>query len=91
MKANKNYILVAPDDRLKKNFGIILADMGTADQAPITGVVRYAGDMCAEIKVGDRVIFEMGTGLRNNIEGEMLLLMNEDVVLAILGGEEKVS
>jgi len=90
MKANKNYILVSPDDTLTQNFGIILADMGTADQAPITGVVKYAGDLCAELKVGDRVLFEQGTGLRHHIDGETMLLMDEDSVLATLDGQGKI-
>ena len=84
MRANKNYLLVEPDDTLKKNHGIVLADMGTVDQAPISGVVIYAGDMCEQVRAGDKVLFEMGTGLKQNIDGKNLLLMNEDVVLAII-------
>ncbi len=90
MKLTKNLILVSPDDTLTQNYGIVLADMGTADQAPITGVVKHVGDRVIELKVGDRVLFEQGTGLRKHFDEGLLLLMDEDSVLGIVDEKTKV-
>lgn len=90
MRLTKNLILVDPDDALTQNYGIVLADMGTADQAPITGVVRHIGDRVIELKVGDRVLFEQGTGLRKQMDEGMLLLMDEDSVLGVVDPKTKV-
>lgn len=90
MKLTKNLILVDPDDALKQNYGIVLDDMGTADQAPITGTVKHVGDKVVELKVGDRVLFEQGTGLRKHFDEGLLLLMDEDSVLGIVDTNAKV-
>ena len=43
-----------------------------------------------ELKVGDRVLFEQGTGLRKHFDEGLLLLMDEDSVLGIVDTNAKV-
>ncbi|HEN20837.1 MAG: co-chaperone GroES [Deltaproteobacteria bacterium] len=75
----------------KTKGGIIIPD--TAKEKPIEGVVVAVGDgklldngkkMPLEVKKGDRILFGKYAGTELKIEGEELLIMKEDDIIAIV-------
>ncbi len=71
--------------------GIIIPD--TAKEKPQQGSVVAAGDgrigengsrIALEVKVGDRVLFSKYAGTEIKVEGEELLIMREDDILAVV-------
>ena len=71
--------------------GIIIPD--SAKEKPITGEIVAAGpgknaddgkQIAMSVKVGDQVIFNKYAGTEVKIDGEELLIMREDDVLAVI-------
>jgi chaperonin GroES len=72
--------------------GIIIPD--TAKEKPMEGTVLAAGNgkilengtkVALDVKVGDRVLFGKYSGSEIEIDGEKVLIVREDEVLAIMG------
>lgn len=83
-RPTKKHVFIKPflDDVLPS--GIIIPQLGTGNLAPTTGEILAVGSDCEQVQVGDKVLFEQGTGLRHFINGEDVLLMDEDHIEAIL-------
>lgn len=52
------------------------------------GIVKYLGPDCNILKLGDYVIFPGYTGQTVRIDNEILILMSEDAVVAVIEGED---
>ena len=86
-------ILVEPVEEAEvKKGGIIIPD--SAKEKPIEGRVKAVGKgkvgddgkpVKLEVKVGDKVLYSKYGGTEIKFDGEDLLLMREDDVLAIVG------
>ena len=72
--------------------GIIIPD--TAKEKPMEGEVLAAGNgklledgttLALDVKVGDRVLFGKYSGTEIEIDGEDVVIVREDEVLAIMG------
>lgn len=67
--------------------GIIIPD--SAKEKPLKGTVLAAGpgtkDEAMELKVGDTVLYGKYAGTEVEIDGEKVLIMRQNDVLAILG------
>jgi chaperonin GroES len=72
--------------------GIIIPD--TAKEKPMEGKVLAVGSgrvlengerLALDVKVGDRILFGKYSGNEIKIEGEEVLIVREDEVLAIMG------
>ena len=72
--------------------GIIIPD--TAKEKPMEGTVLAAGSgkildngtkIALDVKVGDRILFGKYSGNEIEIDGEKVLIVREDEVLAIMG------
>jgi chaperonin GroES len=73
--------------------GIVLPD--SAKDKPARGTVKAVGDgklnqktgqrVALQVKVGDRVLFSSYAGDEFKVDGEELLLMREDDILAVIG------
>jgi chaperonin GroES len=72
--------------------GIIIPD--TAKEKPTEGKVLAVGDgkvldngtkLALDVKVGDRILFGKYSGTEITIEGEDVVIVREDEVLAIMG------
>jgi chaperonin GroES len=72
--------------------GIIIPD--TAKEKPMEGKVLAVGNgrilengtkVALDVKVGDRILFGKYSGTEIKIEGEEVLIVREDEVLAIMG------
>lgn len=79
------------EEEQKTAGGIIIPD--TAKEKPQQGKVMAAGDgkfrdngtrSPLDVKVGDRILFSKYAGTDIKVEGEELLIMREDDVLAIV-------
>jgi chaperonin GroES len=79
------------EEEEKTKGGIIIPD--TAKEKPIEGKVIAVGDgkvkedgmkIPLEMKVGDTVLFAKYAGTEVKIDGEELLMMREDDILAII-------
>jgi chaperonin GroES len=73
--------------------GIVIPD--TAAEKPITGEVIAAGNgkilengdiRKLDVKVGDQVLFGKYAGTEVKVEGEELLVMKEDDIMAVIEG-----
>jgi|DEB0MinimDraft_4_1074332.scaffolds.fasta_scaffold07487_5 co-chaperonin GroES (HSP10) len=84
MRLLRNLILVEPEDVTKLNHGLIMADLGTTTIAPIVGTIIQKADKARDVKVGQRVIFERGSGLKYDIDDKELLMMRETDIMAII-------
>ena len=71
--------------------GIYIPD--TAKEKPLEGLVRSAGSgkysdsgkqIAMQVSEGDRVLFGKYSGTEVNIDGEELLILREDEILAII-------
>jgi chaperonin GroES len=72
--------------------GIIIPD--TAKEKPMEGSVLAVGNgrvlengtkLALDVKVGDRILFGKYSGTEIKIDGEEVLIVREDEVLAIMG------
>jgi chaperonin GroES len=72
--------------------GIIIPD--TAKEKPMQGKVLAVGNgrvlengktLALDVKVGDRILFGKYSGTEIKIDGEEVLIVREDEVLAIMG------
>ena len=72
--------------------GIVIPD--TAREKPMEGEVLAVGNgkllengtkLALEVKVGDRVLFGKYSGTEITVDGEEVLIVREDEVLAIMG------
>ncbi len=72
--------------------GIIIPD--TAKEKPMEGEVLAVGNgrilengtkLALDVKVGDRILFGKYSGTEIKIEGEEVVIVREDEVLAIMG------
>jgi chaperonin GroES len=85
-------ILVRPlEEDEKKQGGIIIPD--TAKEKPQEGeivavgsgrILKDGGKQALEVKKGDRVLFAKYAGTEVKMDGEELLIMREDDVLAVI-------
>lgn len=70
----------------KSQGGIIIPD--TAKEKPLKGEVIAVGkgtkDQAMELKVGDQVLYGKYAGTEIEVEGEKVLIMRENDVLAVL-------
>jgi len=75
----------------KTKGGIIIPD--TAKEKPLEGVIVAVGNgkvlksgkvLALDVKAGDRVLFGKYTGTEVKIDGEDLVLLREDDVLAVI-------
>jgi chaperonin GroES len=81
---------IEPKDTAKG--GIIIPD--TAKEKPMEGKVVAVGNgrvlengkkLALDVKVGDKILFGKYSGTEIKIDGEELLVVREDEVLAVLG------
>ena len=79
------------EEEEKTKGGIIIPD--TAKEKPVEGVVMAVGDgkvledgkkSALEVKEGDKVLFGKYAGTEIKIDGEELLIMREDDIIAIV-------
>jgi chaperonin GroES len=73
--------------------GIVLPD--SAKDKPARGTIKAIGDgklnqktgqrVALQVKVGDRVLFSSYAGDEFKVDGQELLLMREDDILAVIG------
>jgi chaperonin GroES len=88
---NDKIVVKRLDAAEKTEGGIILPD--TAKEKPRQGKVRSLGDgklldngkrAPFQVKEGDRVLFTAYAGNEINVDGEELLIMTEDDILAVV-------
>jgi chaperonin GroES len=88
---NDRIIVKRTEEEQVTKGGIIIPD--TAKEKPIRGKVRAAGSgrvlengnkVPLDVKAGDTVLFNKYAGTEVKIEGEELLIMREEDVLAIV-------
>ncbi|MEN6536697.1 MAG: co-chaperone GroES [Bryobacteraceae bacterium] len=92
MKPIGDRVLVRPDRDEGEGLsagGVVIP--GTVERAPTTGVIVQVGPgregrdgrrVAPEVSAGDRVIFAEGAGDAITVDGEDLLVMGEDDVVA---------
>jgi chaperonin GroES len=80
------------EDKEKARGGIIIPD--TAKEKPMEGRVLAVGNgrvlesgkkLALDVKVGDRILFGKYSGNEIEVDGEEVLIVREDEVLAIMG------
>jgi chaperonin GroES len=82
MKAIKNTVFVK-EEKTDSKVGSI--DMSASkENMPRQGTVTAIGKLVDEIAVGDKVIFSSMAGTTINVDGEEVLLMRDQDILAIL-------
>jgi chaperonin GroES len=88
---NDRVVLKRIEEEQKTAGGIIIPD--TAKEKPIQGQVMAVGSgkvmedgsrRPLDVKAGDRVLFGKYSGTEIKVEGEELLIMREDEILAII-------
>ena len=85
-------ILVRPrKSEERTSSGIIIPD--SAQERPVQGIVLSTGDgitmlngnvVPTKVQVNDEIIYRRNAGVEVTIDGEVLLLLNESDILAIL-------
>ena len=90
---NDRVVVRRLEEETKTAGGIIIPD--TAKEKPIQGEVIAVGNgkvlddgsrKALDVKAGDRVLFGKYSGTDIKVEGEELLIMREDDILAIVEG-----
>lgn len=90
---NDRVVVRRTEEEQKTAGGIIIPD--TAKEKPIQGEVLAVGSgkvledgtrRALDVKAGDRVLFGKYAGTDIKVEGEELLIMREDDILAIIEG-----
>ena len=80
------------EEKERARGGIIIPD--TAKEKPMEGKVLAVGNgrvlengkrLALDVKVGDRILFGKYSGTEIKIDGEEVLIVREDEVLAIMG------
>jgi len=80
------------EEKERARGGIIIPD--TAKEKPMEGKVLAVGNgrvlengkkVALDVKVGDRILFGKYSGTEIKIDGEEVLIVREDEVLAIMG------
>lgn len=66
----------------KTSGGIIIPD--AAKEKPMGGEVLAAGPECATIKGGEAILFAKYAGTEFSAEGEDVIIMREDDILAVV-------
>jgi chaperonin GroES len=87
LKPIYNRLVVKRDDRLTKTeSGILLALKETNDRNELKpeGTVLAIGHDVHDVAVGNRVIFRKMSGTEVKVDGQDLLVMTEDDVIAII-------
>jgi chaperonin GroES len=79
----KRLVIKRDDNEGKTDSGIIL---GTAAEKPATGTVMFNGPEAKQVFAGNKVIFMKFAGTEVSYDGEDLLIMKEEDVLAIVDG-----
>ncbi len=88
---NDRVVVKRIEEEEKTAGGIIIPD--TAKEKPIQGEILAVGSgklmedgnrRPLDVKVGDRVLFSKYAGTEVKVEGEELLIMREDDILAII-------
>ena len=73
--------------------GIVLTK---ADDRPTEGIIKEVGPgkrnkdgvvIPVALRVGDRVLFAAGTGLKINVSGTELTIFKEEEIIAVLGNQ----
>lgn len=78
----KNNVLVKLDDRVKQTkAGIVIPDIG--QKAEEWGSVVAAGSKCIDLSAGDRVLVQRTQGTHFILNGEDLVILPEQKILAI--------
>lgn len=77
----KRLIIKRDDSEGKSDSGIIL---GTAAEKPATGTVLFNGPDAKQVFAKDKVIFMKFAGTEIKWDGEDLLIMKEEDILAVL-------
>ena len=80
----KNFVFVKPFKDDVTDAGIIKVNLGLVSTAPTHGEVIGVGELVKELKVGDNVCFEQGSGLRYKINEEDILLFDEEHILCVI-------
>ena len=79
------------EEETKTSGGIVLP--GSAAEKPMTGEVTATGNgkiladgskLALEVKTGDKVIFGKYSGTEVKVDGEELLMMKEEDILAVI-------
>jgi chaperonin GroES len=87
LKPIYNRLVVKRDDRLTKTeSGILLALKETNDRNELKseGTVLAIGHDVHDVAVGNRVIFRKMSGTEVKVDGQDLLVMTEDDVIAVM-------
>jgi chaperonin GroES len=80
------------EEKERARGGIIIPD--TAKEKPMEGKVLAVGNgrvlengkkLALDVKVGDRILFGKYSGTEIKIDGEEVLIVREDEVLAVMG------
>jgi co-chaperonin GroES (HSP10) len=76
-------ILIEPDAGEKiTNSGIVVPD--SVENKPTTGVIQEIGNQVTEFKKGDHVLFQSHAGIRIELKGKEIYLLEQSEVLAVL-------
>lgn len=78
-------ILVQPD-AIEKKLGstdLVKTDAMIANELPFTGEVKLVSDLCKDVRVGDKILFNKHAGIETEVQGEKLLIMTEGAVWLI--------
>jgi chaperonin GroES len=90
---NDSVLVVRVEEEQKTAGGIIIPD--TAKEKPMEGEILAVGTgarqedgtvIPLEVKAGDKVLFGKYSGTEVKVEGEELLVMREDDVMAVIEG-----
>ena len=81
----KDNALVAIHEKMETDGGIFLPEIARDRHDYRTGTVRYIGKSVREVNVGDEVMLDFG-GNWTRIDGELLAIVKERNVMAVLGG-----
>lgn len=85
IKPLKNNVLVEPITKKKElESGIIIPRR--SEQTPDTGKVVAIADAIEKFDVGDKIMFKKWGGIEVVEEGKEYLIIDEDDILAVIGG-----
>jgi chaperonin GroES len=80
----KDRVVVKPDIVEEKTLdsGIILRKED--QEKPQTGTVLSIGSEVQDVKTGDRVIYAKLGGIKQTIDGEDVIIMKENLIMAVI-------
>ena len=82
MKPLHDYVLIKPTTPEEKVGSIVLPE--SSQEKPQTGIVLAAGVEANAVKIGDKVLFAKYGGTTIEHDGEELLLIKEEHLLAVV-------